>query len=313
MSISLPKFPPLPANTALVTMGDFEAWVERRKELLKRRDDIKIQRAELDHEEAAINQEVAALDNDIERFGPLVRRAAQSLKGQPVPALQPAPALPPQPPATAAPSDNTVKVDRRRLRAKVGQTAVEAMREIVVGIGKQNPDGFTTKQVFDAIKQDERFGPALRETSDGYRHALMKRFCVERLIVRITFGKYILFENLGNAEMIDEGAVMYTDEGYKVVPMTKAERIRRGIKSYLMYRPAKTSHRTQIAQNLAESGVLADDKNLLETLAQYLIRWPEFVSDGKGNYTYDPDKDPEMIEALGKGSGQRGGGSPTGP
>jgi hypothetical protein len=304
----------LSASTALVTVGDFEGWVKRRQALIQKRGDFKIERAELDHREAANEQEIAKLDKDIEFFEPFIRRAASSvIKEQEEQANEGEPSVQRQLASPAPATPPTEKVDGRTLRSKVSQTGVDAMREIVVELGRKNPKGFTTKQVFDTGRNDERFSSALKHASDGYRHALMKRFVEERLIVRVDFGKYVLLENLGNAEMINEGAVMYTDEGYKVVPMTKAERVRHEIKKFLMFRPGKTSHRLQIAEKLAELGVLDGDKNLLPTLAQYLIKWPEFVSDGKGNYTYEPDKFQELNEALGKGSGQPGGGSPTGP
>ncbi len=161
------------------------------------------------------------------------------------------------------------------------------MRDLSRRIGRECPQGFTGHQILGAYRQDERLDEYQRGIHETYLYHVMKRLALEGLIIKVGRGKYMLSEMVEGAHEAPNGIVVATEAGYKIVPMTKEERVREEIRRYLSRRANKTAHRANIADYLAShSGPLSNDKNPLKALSTYVIRWPEFVTDGEGNYTY---------------------------
>jgi hypothetical protein len=72
--------------------------------------------------------------------------------------------------------------------------------------------------------------------------------------------------------------------GYKMVPLPKADRIKMGAAEFLKRQPHHRAHRSEVAQYLLDIGVLGDIKNPISALSVYFAKWPdEFKPDGNGN------------------------------
>ena len=72
-------------------------------------------------------------------------------------------------------------------------------------------------------------------------------------------------------------------EGYKLVPLSKEEKIRVEATKFLKDRHYR-AHRTDIAQRLVDLGIMDPEKNPVQNLSVYFARWSEFESQGKGWY-----------------------------
>jgi hypothetical protein len=172
-------------------------------------------------------------------------------------------------------------------RSQANLTAIQAMREIAIRLGRESTEGFSAQQVLEAFQRDNRIDPQLRNIQDGYLYHVMKRFITEGLTVKVSRNKYVLTEQVEGAADSPGGMVVASKDGFKMVPMTKEERVREETKRYLSRRPNRTAHRATIADYLAShNGPLREDRNAIKVLSQYIVRWPEFVTDGEGNYTY---------------------------
>ena len=266
MSLS-PTIQKLSSSTALVTVGDVEAWEKRRKALIQQRSEIDL--------------ELAGLDQKIAFFQPMIWELAASTSRQ----RDDSPALP-ELPEPAKPTETPAI----KLRAHANISAIDAFRRITLRIGRESPQGFTSQQVFRAFKDDPQVDPRVKEVNEGYLYHVMRRFAAERLIVRISARGYTLAELVEGAGPGQEGTVVETEDGYKMVPMTKEELIRQGVTKYLLARPNKTAHRAAIADWLCAPGrPFAENKRPVHALSTYLARWPQFVADGDGNYTLKED------------------------
>jgi hypothetical protein len=173
-----------------------------------------------------------------------------------------------------------------KVRSEANLTAIEAMREIAVRLGRESPEGFSAKQVLEAFQADERIDSRLRDVSEGYAYHVMTRFVTERLITKVERGKYVLIETVAGAAEDPTGVLVASEDGFKMVPMTKEERVREETRRYLSKRANKTAHRASIADYLAShSGPLSNVRSPLKIWAVYVTKWPEFTTDGQGNYT----------------------------
>jgi hypothetical protein len=88
------------------------------------------------------------------------------------------------------------------------------------------------------------------------------------------------------AEFRSDPADFKVPEGYKLVPLTKEEKVRSETERYLKQHQYR-AHRSAIAAHLVEVGLLANDKAPTESLSVYLTRWPEFKSQGRGWFALD--------------------------
>jgi len=238
-------------------------------ELMSRIESYKRRRQELLAHAAHINAQVAHLDKKIAAAELLLEDApASSITEIEAPALD-APAAKP------------------RMRSAANLTAVEAMREIAVRIGRENPTGFSAQQIMKAFRRDDRIDDRSKDIRDGYLYNVMKRLSTERLITKLGRNRWILREFVADADEIPDGVVVPAKDGFKMVPMTKEDRVRELTKQYLSSRPNKTAHRATIAEYLASNeGPLSHDRTPVKALSVYIARWPEFKTDGAGNYTF---------------------------
>jgi hypothetical protein len=245
------------AETALL-MSRIERYEQRRQELLA--------------EVARVEQKIAAAKMLLEDS---VTEQQQKIVG-PLPVVE-VPEL--NPPAV-----------KPKVRSEANFSAIEAMREIVLRLGREGSEGFSVRQVLQDFRNDEN----LRQIHETYVYHVMKRFLNERLIVKVenARGKYVLAETVVGAPETPSAMVVASQDGFKIVPMTKEERIRQLTRQYLSRRRNKTAHRANIAEFLAsDNGPLSEDKSPIKAFAVYVVRWPEFVSDGAGNYTLvEPEK-----------------------
>jgi hypothetical protein len=78
-------------------------------------------------------------------------------------------------------------------------------------------------------------------------------------------------------------------DGYKIVPLTKEEKMRQEVTKFLT---GKTEvHRSEIHGHLIKEGIMKEGESI-SALAVYLGRWPEFQSDGRGNFAlYESARD----------------------
>jgi hypothetical protein len=247
-SVSMSMLPPVRHSLSAELMSRIENYERRRQELLA---------------------EVARLDEKIAAAKLLLEDApASSIREVEVPALD-VPAVKP------------------RARSQANLTAIQAMREIAMRLGRGSSEGFSAQQVLDTFQRDDRIDPQLKKIQEGYLYHVMKRFITEGLIVKISRNKYVLMEQVEGAADIRSGVVVASKDGFKMVPMTKEERVREEAGRYLSRRPNRTAHRANIADYLASNnGPLSEDRSPIKAFSMYAVRWPEFVTDGEGNYTY---------------------------
>jgi hypothetical protein len=191
--------------------------------LMSRVEIFKRKRQELLAEVARLDKKIAAGEMLIEDLADTsIAEQEQQMVGEPVPPL----------PQGGQPAI------RHRARSNTNLTAVQVMRDIATRIGRESPDAFSARQVMEAFRSDDRLDERLKNVNEGYIYHVMKRLCVERLIAKVG-RKYVLLEKVQGAEQDPTGMVMASKEGFKIVPMTKEERIREETRRYLSRRPNK--------------------------------------------------------------------------
>lgn len=87
-------------------------------------------------------------------------------------------------------------------------------------------------------------------------------------------------------------------EGYKLVPLTKEEKLRIAAAKYLRQHQYR-AHRKDIAAHLVSIGLLVNDAKPVDSLSVYLTRWPEFQSQGRGWVALSMSADAIQHDATG--------------
>ncbi len=262
------------AEKPLLTMGDVRKWKEQVRSYKQRR-------------EEHLNS-VKALDQDIEALEKKLSMAelfmAEEATGAAIEAAHEAPVDAPVE-ATPPRTQMYAPLPPRRKRSNL-ESADSHMREVATRIAAEHPEGFSASDFIDLFKADESVPLEHRKVHRTYFYTALKRICVDGLLSR-RFDRYYA-PGKAPPESVPAAALSTTPiEGYKLVPLTKQERVREELRRYLKHRKGRTSHRAQLADQLVQLGVLGTEKNIVQTVSVYLAKWPEFVADGNGNITLD--------------------------
>jgi hypothetical protein len=239
-----------PANTPLLTLGDVDRWNDERQALIQQRSEIDLKIAELDKKLASAE--------------PFIRELATStVKRQETEAAYPA--------KTRMAEDEPPRRGRRggpRLDNNLNATKV--LGDIALRLARR--DGYLESwEVWDAMQADPNVDPHIKGMDRNYVYVVMRRLADQGLLVK-DGNRYVLAESVNRTE--DAAPNGPAVAGFKLVPLTKEERIKEEAKKYLARRPNKTAHRAQIAAFLVERGIMGQEKNPIKALAVYFVRWP---------------------------------------
>lgn len=254
-------------DTPLLTLGDVERWAEKRQALIQQRSEIDL--------------EIADLDKKLASAEPFIRDRAAAT------ARRDSGATPEPNEENAAPSFNFVRAGNRGgARIDTNINATKVMGDIALEIARRD-GSVESKDVWDVVQNDANVSSHIKAMDRNYVYVVMRRLVDSGMLVK-SGAKYVPSEHIaGHVESAaPTGASPVA--GYKLVPMTKEERIREEVTSYLARRPNKTAHRAAIADFLVQRGVMGSEKHTIKNLSVYLTRWPEFKASGDGHYTLTP-------------------------
>lgn len=256
------------SDKPLLTMGDVRRWKEQARTLKQRREEhlssVKI-----------IDQEIEALEKKL--------GFAEMFMGETVDAV--APETEAALPLEHAPRTKMIPVFSRRARRNADRSSADTyMRSLAYRMGEQRPEGFSASDFMEVFATDENIPAEHRGVHRTYFYSALKRLRIEGVLDR-RFDRYYGAGKAPPEERPSPGGPAIP--GYKLVPLTKEERVRHEIRHYLKHRKDNTAHRAQIADQLVQIGVFENMKNIVQTVSVYLSKWPEFAADGSGNITLD--------------------------
>ncbi len=246
-----------PTDTALFTVSDKDRWAGELRNLLTEYAPV-LARIEVLQQRLRVFE-----DAEKERLGdatgplPPARIVADSLDAPPNANAAEGPGRPGKP---LAPAD-------------------EFLRQHALRIGRDKPEGFDPQDVWLAFVGDYSIPEEIKKVGADYIYIAMKRMRADGVLDK-RGKKYVL----PNSDPHPTGVGVAP--GFKVVPMTKEERIKEETARYLGKRKYRKAHRTQILEHLMNVGIMGTEKKSLGALTIYLSRWPEFQSDGDGNYVH---------------------------
>lgn len=264
------------ADRPLLTMGDVRRWREQLQEFKGKREQLLASVAVLDGDIAAVERklELAQMLMDEPASGDIAGEVSEAIEQAVAPEAAPAPA----PPVAQEPKNY----------GEALRTADDYMRQLALRMMRSRPDGFKSGEFINEFTTDATMPSDHRSVHRTYIYACLKRMVVEGLLDRVGDRFFSPGTSSKPAEpAVDLGPAI---PGYKLVPLTKEERVRSEIRRYLRFRKGLTAHRAHIADQLTQLGVVGTEKNAISTVTNYMTRWPEFISDGEGNYTLDRSK-----------------------
>jgi DNA-binding PadR family transcriptional regulator len=262
----------------LLTLGDVERWQDELREL-------KQQRKELD-------QRIEGLERRLTHAQLFVSDLAASEIAKDVPEGESLGHAADSPGSSKEPE--LVFRPKTAPRTELTFNAYKVMREIALRLAaERETDGFEAKEIYRQVQEDPTIPDRIRAMNQNYIYTVLKRLQGDKLIAKVG-SRYLAYANV--PPVTDNKSGPATPEGteiagYKLVPMTKEERIREESRKYLMKRANKTAHRAQIADHMVGIGVMGTEKATIKSLAVYYARWEEFVANGDGTYTLkEPEK-----------------------
>jgi hypothetical protein len=258
----------------LLTLGQVEEWQERLRSLKAQRD---------------------VLDREIDGLEKRLAGAALFIADAQAEAVEEAASCAIELPLVAKPERLTLKAEflspkspNYFVPSNSGPSAFKVMSDIALKLAAEHPEGFEARQIWRAIENDASVSPKVKSVNWNYVYTVLKRLVGERVLARVQGAKYVLYERV--ADLAGSGPITADQTpdgkfaGFKVVPMSKEERIRIEAANYLRRRANRTAHRAQIAEHLIANDIMGREKSSIKTLAVYFARWSEFVADGEGNY-----------------------------
>jgi len=282
------------ADRPLLTMGDVTRWKDQLRTLQERKQSLLNSIAALDQEIAAVEGKVNFAESIAAERGQSVHERGHHFAGGDAE------------PDFVIRSDNppqTIMGQIKRPGRKL-KNADAYMRDLAARMLTQDPRGFSVSEFATAYANDESIPAEERTCHRTYIYRCLKRLRDENILDVTAEGFHIRANPSGapqdattsgpspeaEAERINVNIAPI--DGYKLVPLSKEEKVREECRRYLSHRKANTAHRTQIADRLVEIGLLGTEKSVVGTIAVYMAKWPEFSADGSGNYTLDRSKIP---------------------
>lgn len=269
--INLGRFAP---DTPLLTAGQVEQWKAELRALLEKRREL--------------DQQIEAKEQLLASAAPLMAFAQRAAIEEAASRATPLPSPPPH-------IQNGDPFGQGAPRTEANLSAFRIIRDVAMKLAKEQPEGFKAGVIWRVIKADPAVSQRVKDTNSNYVYTVLKRLVADKVLARVGTAKYVLYERVAHLSGAGPIVVDQTLEGefagFKVVPMSKEERIRKEAAKYLHRRPNHTAHRTQIVDHLITHEIMGGEKSSVKTLSVYFARWPEFVSVGDGNYQLqEPEK-----------------------